>query len=78
MAQLIWFLPHKGCTEEVVSEITQQTFFTNKQCKVSNKKFSQSQGFILVNNGYGPDIINVATSSNARDTYLGLCVKEQR
>ena len=77
-AQIFWFLLRKGCVKEDVVKMIKGCFSIAEQRKCTKSRFSKSQGFAVVMDESGKDIIQVAQKSKAYDTTLGLSDKEKR
>ena len=76
--QIFWFLLHKGCVKEDVAKMTKDCSSLVEQRKCTKSRFSKFQGFVMVTDDLGHEIIQVAQNSEAYDTTLGLSDKEKR
>ena len=63
----------RGCGED-----DQGLFLDRRAEEMHKSRFSKSQGFAVVMDESGKDIIQVAQKSKAYDTTLGLSDKEKR
>jgi len=78
MAQVYYWLKHKGCIGEDVNRLIHKCFTVEQQQKVTKSKYIKEKGVAVMKDSEEDDIINTANKTGLFDMSLGLSDKEQR